>query len=558
MKKCFLVLIILFSSCSNLNLEKSRSVASLKRHSCKDYFLAIIKNTGKSADESKFVEDKIEEDLERYILKRASKYWKWHENVTKTRKLTAALRPLRTRLIRIFQNINRNQIPVIYIGDKDESLITLSKINEIYEKNIEVKSFENAIELMQQARSGSRNSRNRKRSPEEELMIARDVSWKRLGIWIRDYETYKVRLAELTRKYMSLSYNLDFLRRVHSSPSTSFPMTQSLDIYSKFYDENENIVGEGFKKIIEPFENREALFAYIQKLRDEKRSIVSQRLTVKGSRRQLELEHAKNARRLKFFYDQVKSVYLTAKRSGTPIEKDLEELYLKVENLIKNRPDLLPSPNIVIKLEGHEINREFLDIFKAVSESVPVKTFEKLYALLTDAEKARLELDEAGLIGRGIRILANNKVYRLAVTGVGALATGGTAIFYSEEFINFFRGDQRRIDICTAKKEDNEFHECLVEFLKDKFSFDRNPFLYLTMSDQGLLDELNGNMEVVNDLKAIVKKATEQRANEVEDAEAQREIQEQLDKAVLDIVKNRKGDEGTLIKPRSLILNLEE
>lgn len=545
MKKYLLIFLFIVSSCFHSDEEAKRSLASLRQHSCKDYLIAAMKRN---------LNEHIEYDLRRHILNRYSDYLDWHENVTRSRTVTAALKGTRMRLIRILQNFNRNQIPVIYIGDKDESLITLSKVEEIYDKNLKLESFKDAMKTPVSVRAG------RAPTPEQQKQLERqalDVSWQRLKTWVNEYKNYPDRSGSIMRDYLSISYNLDHLSGIYKR-DTAYPVTVTLDVYSKIYDDTGEVVGRKFTKVVEPFPNREALRMYILEMKDKKKAIAHGNVFVKGSRRELELEHAQNARRLRFAYDKIKSAYLTAKRNGTEMDQGLIDMYFEIEKILFRSPELAPSPNIVIKLEGYEINKEIADTFKIVSESTPVKSFKKIYENLTERERERLQLDERSPFGRAIKIIANNRYIQLGLGLAGTSTSGWFAYENYDDFMNFILGEQRAIDNCVEKKQDEEFTECLKDLLMNKFKFERSPFLYLTMDDKELLEELKGNVELKNEFLALVSEVRKQRNEWFKEKEAQEAIERELDEHFDELARERKGEDGSVITPRSVILNLEE
>ena len=478
MLKKFLVpvfLVIFTASCSHWYSPKMKRIpASTGDASCRTNLFKILKSS---------YPEQFDNDLKLYIEKSAGKYWKWHGNITWWRWAAQRIKTLRVKLIRQFRNLNANQIPILYIEDADETLITVSKFKEIFKQNLKEADFEEGHAL----------------------------AWKNVNKWIKDFESYPARLDVLLREYTSLEFAIKHVSDKKRT-ITQYPYQIEIDRFVEVKNPKGEVIRKEFKVEVREMENLQDLEAYLKELRNRKHAITKRGLGRIGELRGAEIEQAMHMRRLQFIHTRIKDEYLTLVRNGGSVNRELEEVLEKIRALVFEPGDLKPSPNIVVRLEFSELMAEARDLFKTVSDSKAGKFVGKLYSTLSENEKEILQLDDKGRAGRFFAMIKENKWY---IAGVSIASGGASSWVYFENIKDAIRSDADRRYECVKLLDDEEFYECVEKYLSDKFSI-FNPFKSISGGFyEGLLRELSDDEEKSAEFVALVNLIRDERVAKI-------------------------------------------
>lgn len=469
----FLLLMNLFASCSLWHGTRAKRLPASNDETCRTNLFKVLKSS---------YPDNFDNELKAYIEKSTGKYWKWHGRITWWRWAAQSIKPLRVSLIRRFRNLNANQIPILYIEDKDESLITISKFKEIFKQNLKEADFEESHKL----------------------------AWANVNKWIKSFEAYPEKLDLLLREYTSLSFAMNYIKKQKESIK-KYPHRLETHQFVEVKDSKGKVLRKEFQIVVKEFNNSEDVDFYLAELKRRKNAITKRGFGRIGELRETEIEQAMHMRRLQFIHTRINDEYLSFKRNGGEINKELEVILSKIKDLVTAPGDLKPSPNIVVRLEFSELVAEARDLFKTVSDSAAGKFVGKLYGTLTENEKEMLQLDDKGRAGRFFTMIKENKWY---IAGVSVASGGASFWTYFEDIKNAFRSDADRRYDCVKLLDDEEFYECVQKYLSDKFILN-NPFQFVANGYEGLLRALANDEEKAAEFVALVNLIQDERVAKI-------------------------------------------
>jgi len=441
------------------------------------------------------IPDNLDKDLIFYLQREGKRYWKKHNAQRWKTDPRRLLTPLKEKLTRIFKNWNANALPVLYIDDLEETLILVTKYEEIFKQNLRY----------------------------EDLDFQQKDIWDRVEKIFSRVVNYPTRMNNNLREYLALEYAIRHLKRKNrQTPARKYPIT------TEFTEIVNGKIEVNPKNFAEP----EDLIFYVQILEGRRDELNSQQWFKKGQMKEDEIQQAKDLRRLKFIHTRLNNLQLKNTRNNiTPTADFVKKLELTGE-ILRNE-NLQASPKIVIKLVTKEFLKEMRDLFNTIENHELLRKAHELYQTLTPREKRLLKLDDHGASGRVMTIVQKNPWF---VLGSALLSGSGTTTVYLTLLKDAFKSDfDKRYD-CVEMTEDDAFFYCMETYLEEKFIL-QHPLSFILNNYAGLVKALKNNPDQVQEFKLQVDLLQAERAEKMKNDNLREEFRKTFFDELREIVR---------------------
>ncbi len=488
-----------FQSCAHHTKAKripaSKEATKLQQDSCMNLLNSLL---------NKDLENGLDEDLHKYILQRAEKYWKKNGKkpwIINPKRYTG---PLRKKLVRFFYKTwKHRETPNLYIEDASETLIHVQKYEEIMKSG---KAYDDLNKL------------------EKEI-------WDDVSRWVSRYKNYKNQKTDYLRSYLSYEYAIKKLKK-QLKTIKKFDKKNPLEVTVTVFEDGKLQV-----RGVTIF-NKASYKELIYELKQEKNAISTNRIFKTDEIRKADLRQAKDKRRLFFILDRLGNIASTRRKNGLDPNEELSAKIKTIRNLIFDRKDLDPPPNIIIKLERQEIVSELLDSFRTGKQSNALRILGNIYKKMDNVEKERFNLGNSrGVTTRVINIVKKNRQLAILVS----LSTGSGGAFNYEELYELFTFDSTKRNKCIEKEKDDEFLTCVNIYINDKFTTDHLIEFYFD-GYGALITNLEENQEEREDIIKTVKSMAKRRKILFENKKREEGFQKTLKRILEEIVLQAAGE----------------
>jgi hypothetical protein len=469
-------------SCSSIKSNRTPAAAD----SCFIMIRKLLRSTPKN----------LSEDARKRVAKDSFLFWKKHY---KTPLLSPAMwsKKFKLRWTRRFANLNDNEIPVKYIDDAEETLVSISKYSE-YLKKIDSESEEVAIREAPEVIPPVRE-------PEIIGEVGENLEQEvieNINKWSLKVKSYGDDINELLKEYSLLDYNIDILKQLKKKIKYPYEFEYSLLVEGQLITKGKVFGSKGSNLNDQKNLGKLELEELIDKLKQKQKKITNGILFKGGTLFDRQLEQAVYFRRLELLYDELEDIALAkkikARQDGVELilPQELVDKMKEIEEIFRSA-ELKPNYLFQVRLANSALWQEIKDLFRTVEEHRLIRGTKKFYLSLSDEQRKVLKIDDQhGRSGELIQFIKKNKI-PLILSGTGASAAIGSGAIW---VIDLFTSDAEKRRQCAEKDSDDEFFNCFQKYMVESYKISR-PFTYIKNGYEGLLDKLENDERRVGEFK---------------------------------------------------------